>query len=49
MPTTPCCTLAIQTGLRLSEQTGLTRGDVDLDTEAHVRCHDKGREDRCRR
>lgn len=38
--------LAIHTGLRLSELTGLTRGDVHLDTGAHVRCHGKGRKDR---
>lgn len=39
--------LAIHTGLRLSELTGLTRGDVHLDTGPHVRCHGKGRKDRC--
>jgi len=39
--------LAIQTGLRVSELTGLTRADVHLDAGAHVRCHGKGRKDRC--
>ena len=39
--------LAVQTGLRLSELTGLTRGDVHLGTGPHVRCHGKGRTDRC--
>jgi integrase/recombinase XerD len=39
--------LAIHTGLRLSELTGLTRGDVHLGTGPHVRCHGKGRKDRC--
>lgn len=38
--------LAIQTGLRVSEITGLTRADVHLGTGAHVRCHGKGRKDR---
>jgi site-specific recombinase XerD len=31
--------LAVQTGLRVSETTGLTRMDVQLGTGAHVRCH----------
>ncbi len=39
--------LAIHTGLRVSELTGLTRSDVHLGTGAHVRCHGKGRKDRC--
>jgi integrase/recombinase XerD len=39
--------LAIHTGLRLSELTGLTRGDVHLRAGPHVRCHGKGRKDRC--
>jgi integrase/recombinase XerD len=39
--------LAIHTGLRVSELTGLTRGDVHLGAGAHVRCHGKGRKDRC--
>ncbi len=38
--------LAIQTGLRASELTGLTRGDVHLAAGAHVSCHGKGRKDR---
>jgi integrase/recombinase XerD len=38
--------LAVQTGLRVSELTGLTSGDVHLGTGAHVRCHGKGRKDR---
>ena len=38
--------LAAQTGLRASELTGLTRGDVHLGTGAHVACHGKGRKDR---
>jgi site-specific recombinase XerD len=39
-------TLAIQTGLRAAELTGLTRGDVYLSTGAYVACHGKGRKDR---
>jgi site-specific recombinase XerD len=39
--------LAAQTGLRLSEMTGLKRGDVVLDTGAHVRVIGKGRKERC--
>jgi integrase/recombinase XerD len=38
--------LAAQTGLRISELTGLTAGDVRLGTGAHVLCHGKGRKDR---
>lgn len=38
--------LAVQTGLRASELTGLTRGDVHLGTAAHLSCHGKGRKDR---
>lgn len=38
--------LAVQTGLRISEITGLTRADVHLGTGAHVTCHGKGRKDR---
>jgi site-specific recombinase XerD len=38
---------AIQTGLRLSELTGLQRNDVSLGTGAHVRCIGKGRKERC--
>lgn len=39
-------TLAIQTGLRVSELVGLIRGELELGTGAHVRCHGKGRKDR---
>ena len=39
-------TLAAQTGLRVSELTGLTRGDVFLGTGPHVSCHGKGRKQR---
>jgi len=38
--------LAIETGLRVSELTGLTRADTHLSTPAHVACHGKGRKDR---
>jgi len=38
--------LAVQTGLRISELTGLTCGDLHLDAGAHVACHGKGRKDR---
>ena len=38
---------ASQTGLRLSEMTGLTRKDVTLSTGAHVRVIGKGRKERC--
>ena len=38
---------ALQTGLRLSELTGLRRGDVSLDVGAHIRCEGKGRKERC--
>jgi site-specific recombinase XerD len=38
--------LAAQTGLRASELTGLTCGDLHLDAGAHVSCHGKGRKDR---
>jgi site-specific recombinase XerD len=38
--------LAIQTGLRATELTSLTRRDVHLGTGAHVACHGKGRKDR---
>lgn len=34
---------AIQTGLRVSELTGLTCADVELGTGAHLRCHGKER------
>src|SRR2546425_4358698 len=39
--------LAAQTGLRLSEMTGLKRGDITLGTGAHVRVIGKGRKERC--
>jgi integrase/recombinase XerD len=39
-------TLAIQTGLRVSELTGLTCADVVLGGGAHVRCLGKGRKQR---
>ena len=39
-------TLAIQTGLRVSELTGLTCADVVLGAGAHVRCLGKGRKQR---
>jgi integrase/recombinase XerD len=38
--------LAAQTGLRISELTGLTIGDVHLGTGPHVSCHGKGRKQR---
>lgn len=38
--------LAVQTGLRISELTGLTRREVHLGSGAHVVCHGKGRKDR---
>ncbi|MCK9383004.1 MAG: tyrosine-type recombinase/integrase [Candidatus Peribacteraceae bacterium] len=39
--------LAVQTGLRVSELTGLRVSDVSLDSGAHVRCQGKGRKERC--
>jgi site-specific recombinase XerD len=39
--------LAVQTGLRLSELTGLTRQDVGLGRGAHVHVLGKGRKERC--
>jgi integrase/recombinase XerD len=38
---------ALQTGLRVSELTGLRRRDVVVGVGAHLRCHGKGRKDRC--
>ena len=38
--------LAAQTGLRVSELTGLTTAEVHLGAGAHVSCHGKGRKDR---
>lgn len=39
--------VAVQTGLRVSEMTGLTRDNVVLDVGAHVRVTGKGRKERC--
>ena len=39
--------LAVQTGLRLSELIGLTCADVHLGDGAHVHCTGKGRKERC--
>lgn len=39
--------LAVQSGLRLSELTGITRADIHLGTGAHVRVMGKGRKERC--
>jgi integrase/recombinase XerD len=39
--------VAMQTGLRLSELTGLRQRDVILGHGAHVRCEGKGRKERC--
>ncbi|MBI3265111.1 MAG: site-specific integrase, partial [Acidobacteria bacterium] len=39
--------VAVQTGLRLSELTALTRNDVIVGTGAHVRVIGKGRKERC--
>src|SRR5664279_5375858 len=38
---------AVQTGLRLSEKTGLRHEDVSLGAGAHVHCRGKGRKERC--
>lgn len=38
---------AVQTGLRLSEITTLRQSDITLGSGAHVRCHGKGRKERC--
>ena len=38
---------AVQTGLRLSEMTGLRHEDVSLGAGAHLRCRGKGRKERC--
>lgn len=40
-------TVAIQTGLRVSELSGLCCQDVQLGTGANVRCQGKGRRERC--
>jgi integrase/recombinase XerD len=39
--------VAAQTGLRVSELTGLRRQDLSLANGPHLRCHGKGRKDRC--
>ena len=39
--------VALQTGLRVSELTGLRNQDVELGTGAHVQCLGKGRKQRC--
>ena len=39
--------VALQTGLRVSELTGLRNKDVELRTGAHLRCCGKGRKERC--
>lgn len=39
-------TLAVQTGLRVAELTGLRRNDLELSTGPHVRCLGKGRKQR---
>ena len=39
--------VAVQTGLRASELIGLRCEDVQLGAGAHVRCHGKGRKERC--
>jgi site-specific recombinase XerD len=39
--------IAVQTGLRLSELTGIRRDDVVLGTGSHVRVIGKGRKERC--
>jgi integrase/recombinase XerD len=38
--------VAIQTGLRASELTALTIGDVHVGAGAHISCHGKGRKQR---
>ena len=39
--------VALQTGLRVSELTGLRHRDVIISTGPHVRCTGKGRKERC--
>jgi len=39
--------VAVRTGLRVSELTGLRVQDCIFGTGAHVRCHGKGRKERC--
>jgi len=38
---------AVHTGLRVSELTGLTIADTRLGDGPHLRCHGKGRKERC--
>ena len=38
---------AVHTGLRVSELTSLTLADLHLGPGPHLRCHGKGRKDRC--
>ena len=38
---------AVQTGMRLSEMTASRRDDVWLGVGPHIRCHGKGRKERC--
>jgi site-specific recombinase XerD len=39
--------VAVQTGVRVAELTGLRNQDVEFGTGAHVRCSGKGRKNRC--
>jgi integrase/recombinase XerD len=39
--------VAVHTGLRVSELTGLRLQDIHLGPGPHLRCHGKGRKDRC--
>jgi site-specific recombinase XerD len=39
--------VALQTGLRLSELTGIRCQDIELSSGAHIRCTGKGRKQRC--
>jgi integrase/recombinase XerD len=39
--------LAVQTGMRVSELTGLCRKDLAIESAAYVRCFGKGRRNRC--
>lgn len=39
--------LALQTGMRVSELTGLRWGDIQLGVTSHVGCRGKGRKERC--
>jgi integrase/recombinase XerD len=39
--------VAVQTGLRVSELTRLRINDIELGTGPNLRCHGKGRKDRC--